>query len=134
MRVYFDENFSPHLVAGMRSFQDGRKSEEIAVSSIAEDFGRGAPDEVWIPGVAQRHGVALTQDINIHRAQAQWQLCQQNKIGIFFLKPPKRAGWNYWQIVQLVVRLWPEMMHVAKGTARPFGFAIDAGKLRFRRI
>ncbi len=134
MRVYFDENFSPHLVAGMRSLQDGRKSEGITVSSIAEEFQRAAPDELWIPGVASRHGVALTQDINIYRTHAQWELCQQNKIGVFFFRPPKKVGWNYWQIVQLVVRLWPELMHIGRETEKPFGFVIEANKPKLKSL
>lgn len=134
MRIYFDENFAPHLVAGMRSFQDGRKSEGITVSSIAEEFERGAEDELWIPAVASRHGVALTQDLNIHRARAQWELCLQNKIGVFFFRPSKQCGWNYWQIVQLVVRLWPELMRAAKETKKPFGFVIDANKPKLKSL
>lgn len=74
MRIYFDENFSPSLVGGIREFQNGRKSEDIEVYSVEAEFGRGAPDEVWIPGIARRHGVAITQDLNIHRTRAQWEL------------------------------------------------------------
>jgi hypothetical protein len=35
------------------------------------EFCRGAADEVWIPGVASRHRVALMQELNIHRVRAQ---------------------------------------------------------------
>src|SRR5687768_7752697 len=91
MRVYFDENFSPHFVSGIRTIQEGRKSDDIVVCSVAEEFGKGAKDEDWIPGVAARHGVILTQDTNIHRTKALWQLCCSNKIGIIFLKPPKKG-------------------------------------------
>ena len=84
MRIYFDENFSPHLVTGMRAFQEARKSEDVAVCSVEDEFGRGAHDEVWIPGIAQRHGVALTQDLNIHRSRAQRELCEANNIDVFF--------------------------------------------------
>jgi hypothetical protein len=49
MRIYFDENFSPHLVAGIRAIQDGRRSEDVTVVSVEDEFGRGAADEVWFP-------------------------------------------------------------------------------------
>lgn len=124
MRIYFDENFSPGLVEGLRRIQDGRRSDDIMVFSVAEEFGRGAPDEEWIPGIAKRHGVVITQDLNIHRTRAQWELCRANKIGVFFIKPPKK-GWNYWDIVQLVVRWWPDISHRAKNHERPFGFLIE---------
>ena len=94
MRLYFDENFSPSLVAGMRALQDGRKGEGVTVCSVEDEFGRGSADEDWIPAIAGKHGVVITQDTNIHRTRAQWQLCHENKIGIFFFKPPKQ-GWNY---------------------------------------
>lgn len=129
MRIYFDENFSPRLVAGMQEFQSARKSEDVVVCSIEEEFGRGAADEVWIPGVASRHGIAITQDLNIHRTRAQWELCRANKIGVFFFKPPRKTkAWNYWDIVQLVVRHWPEMKKAASETRRPFGFVVEMSK------
>ena len=132
MRIYFDENFSPHLVAGMRSFQEARKSEEIIVCSVEEEFGRGVQDETWIPGIAQRHGVALTQDLNIHRSRAQWDLCKANKVGVFFFKPPAKAKmWSYWDIVQLTVRHWPEMKRLSTETRRPFGFVVEMHKNKF---
>lgn len=133
MRIYFDENFSPALVDGLRRIQDGRKADDIAVCSIIEEFGRGAPDETWIPGIASRHGVVITQDTNIHRTRAQWMLCQTNKIGVFFVKPPKK-GWGYWDIVRLVVRWWPDISRLAKDTNRPFGFCIEHDSAKIKSL
>jgi hypothetical protein len=125
MRIYFDENFSPNLVAGMQALQDGRKAEGFSVHSVKDDFGRGALDEKWIPGIASEHGCVITQDLDINRTRAQWRLCQHNKIGIFFLKPPKK-GWNYWTIVNLVVTSWSRIQEITKGEPRPFGYVIDS--------
>ena len=61
MRIYFDENFSPSLVAGIQKLQDGRKSDGITVHSVIDEFGRGAPDDEWIPGIASQHGCVITQ-------------------------------------------------------------------------
>src|SRR5690242_16473537 len=113
MRVYFDENFSPSLVAGMQKIQDGRKSEGFSVHSVKDEFGKGAPDEEWIPKIASEHGCVITQDLNINRTRAQWDLCRQNKIGIFFFKPP-RSGWSYWTIVELIVTSWSRIKAIAK--------------------
>ncbi len=134
MRIYFDENFSPHLVEGIRQIQDGRKSEGVSVCSVKEEFGAGADDEVWIPSVASRHGVVITQDVNIHRTRAQWELCQANKIGVFFFKSPKKAGWSYWQIVQLVVRHWPEIKRLSEQSRRPFGYVVETHRNKLRRL
>ena len=132
MRVYFDENFSPALVDGLRRIQEGRRADDITVCSMIEEFGRGAADETWIPGVASRHGVVITQDTNIHRTRAQWELCRTNKIGVFFLKPPKKQSWSYWDIVRLVIRHWSEISRLSKETNRPFGFCIehDSSKIK----
>ena len=133
MRIYFDENFSPHLVAGMQAFQDGRRRDDVTVFWMADEFGRGAPDETWIPAVAKAHGVALTQDTNIHRTRAQWELCQANKIGVFFFKPSK-DGWTYWSLIQLVVKLWPDITRLASETKRPFGFTVEARTGKIKRL
>lgn len=135
MRIYFAENFSPHLVAGIRAIQGGLRSEDVVVASVEEEFGRGSVDEVWIPSVASQHGVVLTQDLNIHRLRAQWELCKANKIGIFFFKPPRKSqAWSYWQIVQLVIRHWPEIKKLTIGHSRPFGFVVELNKSKFFKL
>jgi hypothetical protein len=133
MRIYFDENFSPALIDGLRRIQEGRRSDDITVCSVIEEFKRGVPDETWIPGVASRHGVVITQDININRTRAQWELCRINKIGVFFVRPPKK-GWSYWEIVQLIIRLWPHISELARETAKPFGFSIQHDSTKIKPI
>ena len=125
MRIYFDENFSPSLVAGIQKLQDGRKSDGITVHYVIDEFGKGAPDEKWIPGIASQHGCVITQDLNINRVRAQWALCKQNKIGVFFFKPTKR-GWDYWTIVNLIVASWARIQQIAKESAKPFGYVIES--------
>ena len=132
MRIYFDENFSHRIASGMREFQDAKPSEGISVIWAPEEFGKGAKDEEWIPLVASKHGIVLTQDINIHRTRAQWELCRQNKIGIFFFKPPK-AGWSHWVIVREVVNRWEEIKLLAK-QQRPFGFMIEQRKNKISSV
>jgi hypothetical protein len=131
MKIYFDENFSLRLVEGLRAFQAGVPHEGIEVLSIAETFGKGTPDEEWIPKVAQQHGVAITQDWNIHRKRHQWELCQKYKIVIIFVQPPKK-GWSYWFIIQLIVKLWKEITEQALRLERPYAAEIKAttGRLR----
>lgn len=75
MRIYFDENFSHRIASGMSEFQKARQSENVSVIWSPDEFERGAADEEWIPQVASKHGVVLTQDLNIHRTRAQWDLC-----------------------------------------------------------
>ena len=71
----------------------------------------------------------------MHRTRAQWELCRANKIGMFFLKPPKnKAAWGYWPIIQLTVRLWPEIKQVADELRRPFGMQIDGRTGKMMRL
>jgi hypothetical protein len=87
------------------------------------------------PGIAAKHGVVITQDMNVHRTRAQWELCRANKIGMFFFKPPKnKAAWGYWPIVQLTVRLWPEIKRNTTELRRPFGVNIDGRPGKFKRM
>lgn len=127
MRIYFDENFSHRIASGMREFQSARPSEGVTVVWNPDEFGKGAEDEEWIPQVASKHGVLLTQDLNIHRTRAQWDLCRMNKIGVFFFKPP-RAGWDHWVIVREVVNRWEEIKRLSGSLKRPFGFVIEQRK------
>jgi hypothetical protein len=133
MRVYFDENFSPHLIKAFATLQDGRPREDVQVLSVSEEFGKGCADEAWIPAIAQQHGVVVTQDRNINRTRAQWALCQANKIGIFFLEPPK-SGWDYWTIVVLTLKWWPQIKDTAKNIKRPFGRVIQVHRLKWSEL
>jgi len=95
--------------------------------------GRGAADEEWIPKIASKRGVILTQDVEIHRTKAQWELCQQNKIGVFFFKAP-RKGWTHWMIVREVVNRWEEICRSSATTTRPFGWVIEPSRAKMRRL
>jgi PIN like domain len=132
MRIYFDENFSHRIASGMREFQMAKPSEGISVIWTPDEFGKGAKDEEWIPLVASKHGIVLTQDLKIHRTQAQWELCSKNKIGVFFFKPPK-AGWNHWIIVREVVNRWEEIKQMAT-QKRPFGYVIEHRKTKLKAL
>jgi len=133
MRIYFDENFSHRIAAGMREFQDARRSEGVEVIWCPNEFERGAADEDWIPKVASKQRVILTQDLNIHRTKAQWELCQQNKVGVSFFKPP-RGGWTHWVIVREVVNRWEEIKRLAITNKRPFGWVAETRKSQMRRL
>jgi hypothetical protein len=117
----------------MGEFQKARPSENVSVIWCPDEFKRGAADEEWIPQVASKHGVVLTQDLNIHRTRAQWDLCQQNKIGVFFFKPP-RAGWDHWVIVREVVNRWEEIKRIASEKKRPFGFIVEQRSKKMSRL
>jgi len=124
VRVFFDENFSPHLSRGLGVIQDGRKAEGVQVLSVKDHFGQGAKDDVWIPAIARMHGVVLTQDINIHRTKYLHELCQDFALGMFFFRPPKKTPYTYWQWVDTVMRQWASIKELSKSSSLPFAFVV----------
>ena len=133
MRIYFDENFSPHMIAGMRSFQEGRRREGFTIHSVKEEFGEGVADADWIPKVAQQYGVANTQDINIHRMRAQWKLCRKFKLVVIFYKV-RKSGWSYWDFIQITIKLWPEIKAKCKEAKKPFGFVLEGARPKLKEL
>lgn len=75
----------------------------------------------------------MNQDMNIHRLNHQWALCQEYKLGLIFLQPPKK-GWGYWGIIQLIVKFWTDIQGVAKRERKPFGYKITATKPRLDKL
>ena len=99
MKIFFDENFSTCLAKGFAAFQEGYPRERIEVLHVVDVFGKGTADEDWIPAVAQRHGVIITQDFSIHRTRQLAQLCKEYKLGMFFFRPPKKKECGYWFLI-----------------------------------
>jgi len=132
MKIYFDENFSPYLCKGFAAFQEGRRQEGIQVLHVVDEFGNGAPDEAWIPAVAQKHGAAITVDYSIHRTQHLAQLCRDYKLGMFFFRPPKKTKYGYWDLINWVMKFWTPIKEHARNEQRPFEYEITprSGKLR----
>jgi len=134
MKVFFDENFSPHLAKGFAAFQEGRKDERIEVLHVNDVFGRGAPDEKWIPGVAQMHGAIITQDFNIHRTRQLAGLCRQHRAGIFFFRPPKKKAYGYWDIIEWVLKAWKSLKESARETEPPYEFEVTPRSTSPKRL
>lgn len=134
MRFYFDENFPPALANGLREFQAGRRSEGVEVFHLTDEFPRGTPDEEWIPRLAQKHAVVITQDKNIHRVKAQVELCRVHKLGIVFLRPPKKTGYTYWQMVGEIMKHWTAIKEAATNEERPFSFELTPRSSRLERL
>jgi len=130
MKIFFDENFSPYLARGFSEFQNGRKIEDVDVHHVAEYFGRGADDNVWIPRIAQMHGVVITQDLNIHRTRYLFQLCLEYKLGVFFFKPPKKKSYKYWEWIEQVLKRWTLIKDYSRDTNKPFSYLITPDSVK----
>ena len=134
MRLFFDENFPMAIARGLHEFQKGRRGNPVDVFHIASEFKRGIPDEEWIPKLAQQHAVVVTQDVSIYRRQAQAELCRKYKLGLVFIKTPKKSGLLYWQMVTLLIKHWEEIVSLSAESERPFAYECAWNKKKINRV
>jgi len=126
MKVYFDENTFPQLAHGIKELQEplnSGSSEVFEVLYLAEVFGKGVKDEVWIPVLGQEGSVIITHDLNIHRTRSQRELFMHHGLGAFFFSAPSKNGFGYWDFVQQVIKRWEEIRKLASDKEkRPFAY------------
>lgn len=126
MKIYFDENTFPQLSYGIRELQaplNKGDAELIEVLFLADVFGKGVKDEVWIPVLGQEGSVIITHDLNIHRTRSQRELFIEYGLGAFFFSPPSKKGFGYWDFVQQVIKRWEEIRKLSSDKGkRPFAY------------
>lgn len=121
MKFYFDENISPHLAKGLHILEQPN-NHGIEVYSIKEAFGQGIEDEKWIPLIGKENGIVISQDYNIQKKANQRDLYKKHGVGIFFIKPPSKNGYKYWEMVEYTISRWKEFKKIASSTQKPFAF------------
>lgn len=129
MIIYIDENLPSVLAEGFNILQDPENQrlqlkDPIEVRSIKKEFGSGAKDEDWIPQAGQQGACVITQDYNINRIKHQRALCEEHNLGMFYFRPPSKNGFSYWDMLQLMVKHWPEITKVVSKKNRPFSYKI----------
>ena len=133
MKIYIDENMSPYLAKGFNELQKPlniNPEHAIDVCSIKEAFGRGAKDEDWISQAGQKGACIITQDYNIKRTRHQQVLCEDYNLGVFYFRPPSKAGFKYWEMLSLMVKHWLSIVKIAATKERPFAYKVSSrGKL-----
>lgn len=123
MKFFIDENMPSQLAEGL-AILEKPNNEGVEIFSIQKEFGRGTKDDDWIPDVGQNNGIVITQDYNIQRTRQQYELLKKYKVGIFYLRPPGKVGYKYWQMVKTIINHWEEIKDLAKSTKLPFAFRI----------
>ncbi|MEO5564901.1 MAG: hypothetical protein ABIR18_15750, partial [Chitinophagaceae bacterium] len=81
-------------------------------------------DEDWIPQIGHLNGIVITQDYNIQRTQQQYELLKKYKMGIFYLRPPGKIGYKYWEMVEKIFAHWAQIKTLAQRTKFPFAYRI----------
>jgi predicted nuclease of predicted toxin-antitoxin system len=128
MKIYIDENMPPQLADGL-SILEKPNNEGVEVYSIQKEYGRGILDEDWIPQVGQVNGIVITQDSKMQRIKSQFRLLKEYKLGIFYLIPPGKKGYTYWEMVEKIILNWQEIKQIVKRNKAPFAFRITARKI-----
>ena len=118
-----DENITPNIAQALAILQNPRINENIEVFTIRDQFGKGTPDEEWIPKVAAEDGIVITQDLNIHRVRQQRALYRRHGLGVVFFKPPKK-GYQYWDLVEFYIKRWKVVKEEIKKLKKPFALVV----------
>lgn len=129
MTIYIDENMPPHLARGFDIIQKPlsiKMAKKIEVKSIKDVFGEGAQDELWIPIAGEEGACVITQDYNIRRIKHQRELCEKYNLGMFYFRPPSKQGFQYWDMITLVVKHWLQIMKTCIKEERPFAYRITS--------
>ncbi len=122
IEVYIDENLSEYVADALNSLNKGY-FKDVLVYSTKIKFGKGQTDEVIIPSIGNSNGIMITKDLNIHKTRLQYQLCEQYKMGIFFIKMQKGMD-KHWEIVKLLINSWEEILDKVAKEKKPFGYEI----------
>jgi len=123
MRIYLDENLSEYVAQGLQLLSKSHyKDIEVLSTKQDVDLGPGVKDPDLIPIVAKKHGVLITKDIRM-RTTLLFALCQQYKLGIFFLKMPSGKE-AHWDIVRVLIENWDEIVKHTLKERRPFAFVV----------
>lgn len=130
-KIYIDENLSPYIAKGLDILEKPLQ-EGFEVLSIKDIFGTGAKDEDWIPKVGQEGCIVITQDINIQRLRHQRLLYEEHGVGVFFLAPPSKSGYRYWEMVEQIIKRWSDIKKKCRSD-RPFAFRCSP-RTEFERI
>ena len=122
VRLLFDANLPPGLVEALTNLGE-------PVEHVSQIFAPATPDETWIRYAGERDWCIVSRDVNITRKPHEAVALREFGVGAFFLLPGKRSP-RLCQIIQTVIRHWPEIKRIARTERRPFQFQIGERSVR----
>ncbi|KAF2519929.1 hypothetical protein E0W68_01500 [Flavobacterium salilacus subsp. salilacus] len=131
LKIYIDENLPSQLADALNLLQQPLNFNEkypIQVLSIKKVFGEGAKDEDWIPKVGAEKAYVITQDSRIQSQKHQRELYLKCGVGIFFLNPPSKGGFKYWDMVQKLIAEWDNIKRIIRKEKPPFAYRASSKK------
>ncbi|MEO8087035.1 MAG: hypothetical protein ABI763_09460 [Bacteroidota bacterium] len=134
MVFVFDENFSHWLVTAMHFLEQGNQfrtttnTEVYHILKLAEELqypkiGASYKDDDVIKMTASKSGILLTHDDDFRRIKHLSKLFKANNVGVFFFQTHNDSR-GYWNMVNNLIKRWPEIKEKAENTVPPFYFCI----------
>ena len=124
MRFFVDNNLSPQLAKGLKAFGED-------VVHLQEIFPENAEDPEWLARIGSEGWLLVTRDNRIRFRPAEWTALKEHGVGAFFMGGKKR---NRCQLIQQLVRNWPQIKECARNTKRPFAFRVRPTGGKFDRL
>jgi hypothetical protein len=134
MTVYIDENMPMIFAEGFQKLQAPLIKKlsipfPVNVKSIQNEFGKGTNDDVWIPIIGGRDACVVTKDTHLKSRKHEIELLREHQINMIYLKAPKRAEFTYWEMVELLVKNWPQVLNIISTHSRPFVIILNKGSV-----
>ena len=124
MKFFLDNNLGKQLADGMKGF-----GEEVM--HLTESLSENTADIELMEYLDENNLILITRDEKIRWRPAEKEAFKSRKIGVFFLggKNRKRC-----ELIQQLVRNWPEIKRHAQNTDRPFIFRVRPNGTKIDRI
>lgn len=121
MKLIFDENVPNKLVEGLISLTFLASNLNTEISSVKLLNKPGTPDEEVLELVG-KNGILITYDKDFKTQRNLYSIIKEYNIGVFFIRQPKIK--TSWDLVQLVIQHWKEILEKAETEKRPFLFEV----------
>jgi len=126
--IYLDENLSEYVAEALNFLNRGH-FRDVEVYSTKSKFQKGIPDTELIPAIGEANGILITRDVNIKKTRLLFNLCEDYKLGIFFLTMPKNQD-NHWALVKTLIINWEDIISKSYSEKKPFAYRIKVhGKM-----
>lgn len=124
VRLLFDAHLPPGLVEALAVLGE-------PVEHVNQIFAPATPDETWIRYAGERGWCIISRDVSITRNPHEAAALRDSGVGAFFLLPGKHSP-RLCQVVQTVIKHWPEIKRISRAERRPF--QVQVGERSLRRL
>ena len=124
MKFFVDNNLGRQLADGMRGFGEN-------MMHLLDEFPQDANDAEWLEYVGKNGLTLITRDKRIRWRPAELCALRTHKVGAFVLGGKNQTRC---QLIQQLVRNWPQIKELAGKTKPPFAFQLPATGTKIRSI